>query len=272
MTILSILMLLLLALLLLWIFAVRCRRGNAALPTLQQYRYAHRGLHNEERPENSLAAFRAAVAQGYGAELDVHLTADNRLVVFHDSQTGRICGTDLTIEDSTLEQLRQLRLNGTEQTIPKLHEVLALFEQTTPLVIELKTFRGNAAALCERVFQELDAYSGVYCVESFDPRVLQWLRANRPAVCRGQLAAMFPRGAGGIPFWQRFALSHLLTSCATVPDFIAYEYHSRRKTASLNLCRGLWGVQEVSWTVRSEADMRQLEKLGNLVIFENFEP
>ncbi len=271
MNILSILMLLVLLLLLVWIFAVRCRRGNVLLPTLQAYRYAHRGLHDAEKPENSLAAFRAAVAHGYGAELDVHLTADDRLVVFHDNSTGRICGQDLHIEESTLEQLRTLRLCGSEEYIPELHEVLALFERTTPLVIELKTVGNNAAPLCRRVFQELDRYRGLYCMESFDPRVLQWLRANRPAVCRGQLAAKFGRDAG-IPGYQRFALGHLLTNCITVPDFIAYDHSTRKKTTSLNICRGVWGVQEVSWTVRSADDMRRLEKLGNLIIFENFQP
>jgi len=272
MDILSALILLILIVLLVWIFAVRCRKGNAALPTLQQYRYAHRGLHDADKPENSLAAFKAAVAHGYGAELDVHVTADDKLVVFHDSNTKRICGQEMVIEQSTLEQLRSLRLCGTEEYIPELHEVLALFENTTPLVVELKTVGGNAAHLCEKVFELLDGYKGVYCVESFDPRVLQWLKANRPDVCRGQLAAKFGKGSAGIPGYQRFALSHLLTGCVTTPDFIAYDHTTRKKTTSLNICRGVWGVQEVSWTVRSEADMHQLEKLGNLVIFENFTP
>ena len=272
MDILSILVLLVLIVLLVWICAVRCRKGNTALPTLQQYRYAHRGLHDADKPENSLAAFKAAVAHGYGAELDVHVTADDKLVVFHDSNTKRICGEEMTIEESTLEQLRTLRLSGTEEYIPELHEVLSLFEDTTPLVIELKTVGGNAAKLSARVFEELDNYKGVYCVESFDPRVLVWLKNNRPDVCRGQLAAKFSKGSAGIPGYQRFALSHLLTGCMTTPDFIAYDHSTRNKTTSLNICRGVWGVQEVSWTVRSEDDMRKLEKLGNLVIFENFTP
>ena len=109
-------------------------------------------------------------------------------------------------------------------------------------------------------------------MESFDPRVLQWLKTNRPAVCRGQLAAMFGKGAVGLPGYLRFALSHLLTGFLTTPDFIAYDHSTRQKTTSLNICRGVWGVQEVSWTVRSEETMRQLEKLGNLIIFENFTP
>ena len=137
--------------------------------------------------------------------------------------------------------------------------------------MELKTVDGNAAHLCEKTFELLDQYRGVYCVESFDPRVLRWLKANRPKVCRGQLAARMGKDVP-YPGYQRFILTHLLTGFITTPDFIAYDHSTRSKTTSLNICRGVWGAQEVSWTVRSEEDMRQLEKLGNMIIFEHFIP
>ena len=257
---------------LLLIFDVHCRRGNAVLAQLRPYRYAHRGLHNEIRPENSLAAFRAAVEAGYGAELDVHLSADGRLVVMHDDTTERLCGERYPIEQTDWATLQTLRLGGTEEKIPLLSQVLPLFQKATPLIIELKTVGGNAAALCEEVFKLLDHYSGVYCIESFDPRVLLWLRKNRPQVCRGQLAAWFSRGEGGLPFAPRFILSRLLENFLTTPDFIAYDHNSRKKCVSLNICRGVWGVQEVSWTIRSPEAMKDMEQRGNLIIFERFQP
>lgn len=258
-------------LLLLWCLALRCRRDHPLWPQLRQFRYAHRGLHGSGRPENSLAAFHAAAQAGYGAELDVHLSADGQLVVMHDSSTRRMCGTDCTIERSTWDDLCPLRLAGTDAHIPLLDDVLPLFEQTAPLIIELKTAGSNAAALCARVFDLLDRYSGPYCVESFDPRVLIWLRKHRPAVCRGQLSSHFGRGSG-IPGWQRFALSRLLSNFLTVPDFIAYDHTCRKQHAGLSLCRRIWGAQEVSWTVRTAADMQQLEQQGCLIIFEQFCP
>ncbi len=262
---------LLAALLLLWVLAVRCRVGHPAWPELRQYRYAHRGLHNEQRPENALSAFRAAAAAGFGAELDVHLSSDGQLVVMHDSETARLCGENLVIEDSRWDQLRTLRLGGTEETIPLLTDVLPLFDGGTPLVIELKTRGNNAAALCQAVFAVLDEYRGSYCMESFDPRVLLWLRKHRPDVCRGQLAVgVYEKGL--LPWWQRFCLSNLLMNFLTVPDFIAYNHETRRRTGSLAICRRIWRVQEISWTVRSEAVMREMEALDNLVIFEQFAP
>lgn len=273
MNVLSVLMLLFLALLLLWIFAVRCQKGNPVLQALQPYRYAHRGLHDDQKPENSLAAFQAAADAGYGAELDVHLSADNQLVVMHDSTTTRLCGKTMEIESTSWEALQQLHLGDTDEKIPLLYDVLTIFEHKAPLIIELKTKGNNAAALCANVFEVLDQYNGVYCVESFDPRVLRWLRLHRPQVCRGQLATVMTQKENpGIPLWQRFFLSHLLANFLTVPDFIAYNHSTRRKTTSLNICRGVWGVQEVSWTVRSPEVMQQMERCGNLIIFEHFMP
>lgn len=106
----------------------------------QKYRYAHRGFHDKPViPENSLPAFRRAIEHGFGAELDVHLLKDGTLAVFHDSDLRRCANVDGQIEDLTLEELKQLRLEGTDEQIPTFDEVLALFESATPLIIELKT-------------------------------------------------------------------------------------------------------------------------------------
>lgn len=113
----------------------------------QKYRYAHRGFHDKPViPENSLPAFRRAIEHGFGAELDVHLLKDGTLAVFHDSDLRRCANVDGQIEDLTLEELKQLRLEGTDEQIPTFDEVLALFESATPLIIELKTARATSCA------------------------------------------------------------------------------------------------------------------------------
>ena len=90
----------------LWILAQRCRRGHEAWPELKQFRYAHRGYHNKPTvPENSMAAFRAAVERGWGAELDVHLMKDGNLAVIHDASLLRTAGADVKIEDLTKADL-----------------------------------------------------------------------------------------------------------------------------------------------------------------------
>lgn len=98
-------------------------------------------------PENSLAAFRRAAEAGYGAELDVHLTRDGRLVVIHDGDLERMCGVPGRVAEKTAEELAALRLAGSEEHIPLLEEVLPLFAGRAPLVVELKTDRHGAAAL-----------------------------------------------------------------------------------------------------------------------------
>ena len=143
----------------------------------------HRGFHDKPViPENSLPAFRRAIEHGFGAELDVHLLKDGTLAVFHDSDLRRCANVD-GIGDA-LEELKQLRLEGTDVQIPTFDEVLALFESATPLIIELKTARGNHHALAKAVCERLDTYKGEFCIESFDPFALIDVKKLRPEMPR----------------------------------------------------------------------------------------
>ena len=156
-----------------WIFAVllilylvlllllRCRKGNETWAKLKPQRYAHRGYHDKPTiPENSMPAFRRAIEHGWGAELDVHLLRDGTLAVFHDSDLKRCANVEGQIEDLDLEGLRKLRLEGTDEQVPLFDDVLALFEGKQPLIIELKTAKGNHRALAEAVCRRLDSYTG----------------------------------------------------------------------------------------------------------------
>ena len=257
---------------LLWFLLLRCRRSGRGWKKLLGVRYAHRGWHDKPAvPENSLAAFRRALDKGWGAELDVHLLKDGTLAVFHDSDLRRCAGEEGDIEDLDREGLARLRLEGTEEPVPLFDEVLALFEGKAPLIIELKSHKGNCKALTEAVIARLDRYTGDYCVESFDPRVLMVLRRERPAILRGQLAMDFRPGGEPLPGWQRFALRNLLMNFLTVPDFIAYRFEDRQRLA-LKLCRRVWGVKEASWTLRSMDDLLTAEAAGAMPIFECFDP
>lgn len=258
----------------LFLLMLRCRREHPGWKLLRQYRYAHRGYHDKPHiPENSMAAFRRAIEHGYGAELDVHLMKDGRLAVIHDASLKRTAGADVLVEDLTAEELKNYKLEGTEHHIPLLDEVLPIFAGKAPLIVELKAERGNAEALAAAACKLLDKHHVTYCVESFDPRCLIWLWANRPDVVRGQLSENFRRHGDGtnLPGAVRWVLSNLLLNARTRPDFIAYRYEDR-KCLSLRLCRSLYGAQEFSWTIRSKADMDAAEQDGALVIFECFDP
>ena len=183
-------LIILLILLFAYILLLKPRTAHPGWDALAAFRYAHRGLHDKENgiPENSMTAFHRAVEHGYGAELDVHLLKDGALAVFHDSTLKRICGTEGKIEDLTAEDLGKYRLLGTEETIPLLSDVLALFEGKTPLIIELKVVDNNAAALTDAVMNLLKGWKGTYCIESFHPAVVKHLKEHYPQVIRGQLS------------------------------------------------------------------------------------
>jgi glycerophosphoryl diester phosphodiesterase len=272
MRILATILLVLVLLFVVWLLLLRCRSRGRGWKKLLGRRYAHRGWHDKPAiPENSLPAFRRALDRGWGAELDVHLLRDGTLAVFHDSDLRRCTGEAGNIEDLDREGLSRLRLEGTEEPVPLFDEVLALFEGKAPLIIELKSHKGNHKALTEAVIARLDRYRGDFCVESFDPRVLMVLRKDRPAILRGQLSMDFRPGGEPMPGWQRFVLRNLLMNFLTAPDFIAYRFEDRQRLA-LKLCRGVWGVKEASWTLRAMADLEAAEAAGAMPIFECFDP
>lgn len=264
----------LLALFLVYLILLSCRKGHPAWARLGQFRYAHRGLHDLSQgiPENSLAAFCRAVDQGFGAELDVHLMADGELAVVHDSDLTRVCGKKVRIEDLTAADLKDCPLLGTEETIPLFRDVLPIFVGKTPLIVELKV-EGNAAALAEAACKLLDQYQVDYCIESFHPMALRWLAKNRPEICRGQLSQNFLRDSevGSLGRPARLVLTWLLSSFLTQPDFIAYHYKDRA-CLSLRLMKRLYGIREVGWTIRDRTDMERLEAEGVIPIFEGFIP
>lgn len=264
----------LLALFLVYLILLSCRKGHPAWARLGQFRYAHRGLHDLSQgiPENSLAAFRRAVDHGFGAELDVHLMADGNLAVVHDSDLTRVCGKKVRIEDLTAADLKDYPLQGTAETIPLFRDVLPIFAGKTPLIVELKV-EGNAAALAEAACKLLGQYQVDCCIESFHPMALRWLAKNRPEICRGQLSQNFLRASevGGLGLPARLVMTWLLSAFLTQPDFIAYHYKDRA-CLSLHLMKRLYGVREVGWTIRDRADMERLEAEGVIPIFEGFIP
>ena len=220
----------------------------------EKYRYAHRGLHGKNVPENSLAAFSRAAARGFGAEMDVRLTKDGELIVFHDASLLRMTGANGATEDMRKNQRKNLLLQNSQEHVPLLSEVLPLFEGRAPLILELKTNKGNYAELTRRVCELLVNFPRVkFCIESFDPRVLRWLRKHRPNAIRGQLT-------------HRSALN-LLLNFWTRPHFVACKFEDRNALI-MRICRKLSGVREVYWTITTDEAKRIALESGASIIFE----
>lgn len=276
---------------------------GAPLPPL----YAHRGLHDNatDAPENSLAAFRKAVEAGYGIELDVQITADKKLVVFHDDTLARMArfaqdaapaqdaasAQDAVpaqdapqhrgrqpqivpgrIRDYTRNELQsRFQLLDTNERIPSFENFLALVNGRVPLIIEIKE-ESTDMTVCPLVDAVLRDYKGTYCIESFNPLAVKWYKKNRPAVIRGQLSDAFHKDDP--TKYKRpvyFFLTHLLFNFLAKPDFIAY-HHKYAHEPSRMLCRSLYQALSVAWTIRSREQLEKNRAKFDLFIFDSFDP
>ncbi len=227
---------------------------------------AHRGLHDKSKsiPENSLSAFEQALKHGFPIEIDIHLTKDNKVVVFHDEKLERMCGSEGSVEEKTLEELRTLRLLDSDEKIPTLEETLNLVNGKQFLLIEFKV-KNNAKQLCRAASEILSQYKGDYFVQSFYPQVLGWYKFHNRTVCRGLLAAKFQNEG-----LAKRLLGNMLLNFIAKPDFIAYKLED-----SDALMRRLvvWlGAESLGWTFRSAKTLEEKKRHFNGFIFENFLP
>ncbi len=255
----------------LYVFAIMPGEDNAITLMLGWY-YAHRGLHSTKKgiPENTLPAFQKAVEEKYGIELDVRASKDGHVVVFHDDNLLRACNVNRRVSDMTYEELKNYRLFNTHHRIPLLTEVLDLVDGKVPLIIELKSSK-NYKLLCRSLCDLLQEYKGVYCIESFDPRIVRWFRVNQPHVIRGQLSANLLKEKNNHPVLINFSVTYLLTNFMSRPDFIAYK-HEDVDNLSFLICRRMLKAKTIGWTVRRIQDMEQKLNLFDLLIFEDFMP
>ncbi len=252
------------------IFPTLRRHGDRVL--LKGMYIAHRGLHSAAlgAPENTMNSFALAKKCGFCIETDIHLTADGQVVVFHDDSTGRLCEKDLKVEHSTLAQLRELHIAGTDQKIPTLKELLDFVDGEVPLLLEFKCVGGNSAPLCRAAEQLLTEYNGKYMIQSFYPPVLAWYRRHRKKICRGQLSRNFLVHPDESHSIERVCAGWLLFNFLGRPDFISYDV-----TDATSLARGICtmlGAFPVGWTIRSAKELAHAKPYFSTYIFEDMLP
>lgn len=260
-------------LLLIYPWLIRPNQAQRDWNAFTGYDYAHRGLWDQQRPENSLAAFEAAVEAGFGIELDVRLTQDGHLVIHHDASLERMCSASLSVEETDLATLRCHYLLNTDQQIPTLAEVLTLVAGRVPLILELKV-AGNASALSSAVYHQMQDYAGSWCVESFHPSALLWFRRYAPEILRGQLTFDHRAHAGrSLPIRLRdFFIASMIGNALSRPDFIASEASTEqtnqlpmRLLRQMNSC---WA----GWTIHSHEELTAYRDRYDFIIFEGFQP
>ena len=234
--------------------------------------FAHRGLWSEKEgiPENSMSAFRNAIAHGFGIETDVRLSADGVPVIMHDSSLLRICGVDKSVSELTYSELCELRLGDTDERIPTFAELLDAVAGKVMLLIELKGENFDTL-LCDTIAPMLDAYEGEYVIESFNPVLLHRMKKLRPKIIRGQLMTNFIKLNDTNARVRAYLLTSLRTNILARPDFIAYDMTFPRLIA-LKITTGLFRARRCVWTVRSEDAYEKFIGKGECPIFENFIP
>lgn len=232
--------------------------------------FAHRGLFRQDQtvPENSIPAFKRAVDEGYGIEMDVALTKDDAVVVFHDDNLKRMTGVDKGIDQVTFEELRTLKLAGTKYSAPKFKEVLELVDGRVPLIVELKNGKKNEL-LCRKVLNMLEGYKGEYCIESFNPFIIRWFKRNAPEIIRGQLSMNY-KEEKNLDSLIHFVLENLLLNFLGRPNFIAYKHTDCNRLGFKINHR--FGVVTVAWTIESQEEMDKALKMYDSIIFQHFSP
>ncbi len=228
--------------------------------------YAHRGLHGNGVPENSLKAFSLAAENGYGIELDVQLSKDGVVTVFHDYSLTRMTGVDKKLSELTSDELSNLFLGDTDQKIPTFKEVLSLIDSKVPLLVELKG-ESLKTDLCPKVAELLREYKGAYCIESFNPLLINAIREYLPDAYCGQLYTNVCRDK------KKYSLLNILLSVMafnflTKANFIAYNKLDRHSLA-VRLTTKLYKAPKFVWTVKTKEEKTAAKFYKEYAIFEN---
>jgi len=236
--------------------------SNARLRWLTERPIAHRGYHDirRGRPENTLAAFEAAIQARYAIECDLHIGADGVPFVFHDDELERLTGARGPVRDRTIAELARLKVAGSVEHIPSLDDLLALTAGRVPLVIELKHIAGRDAGLVATTIERLKAYSGQAAVMSFAPSLIAAARALEPEV---------PRGLTALGRW-RTAPHHLKAALKQRVDFISYAIDDLPTPMPI-LARALLGIPLICWTVRTREQREKARRWTDQITFEGFE-
>ena len=225
------------------------------IPNLDSIVIEHRGYHDDKRyPENSLKAFKRSKKDGMPIELDVQLTADGELVVFHDENLERMMGMQAKIQEVKYAEIRDLRLLDTNEKIPKFAEVLELIGGKVMIDIEIKPAE-RIEATCRKVLEVLEGYPENYVLKSFDPRIVMWLKRHAPEKPRGMLITE----SVGKGWLVDYLVKSRLMVRLCQPDFVAIHktLFTHRRWQKMTAKRPV-----LLWTIESASEIKKQKNVG----------
>ncbi len=228
---------------------------------------AHRGLWNADFPENSIAAFNNAAKNGYPIELDVQITKDNEIIVFHDDSLARMTGVKGYIIDKPYSRVKELNLNFTEYKIPLFAEVLEEVKGKTPILIEIKNTLKNTV-LCDNLVKLLLGYKGEFALQSFNPYILKYFVDKYPVLIRGQLAT-YDYGKN-VSAFKSFLLKRMMFYYSTKPHFVSYD-KNYLPNKYVDKCKQQ-NIAVLAWTIKNQEEYDKVKDYADNIIFEGFTP
>lgn len=238
---------------------------------------SHRGLHDSKRSiiENTMPAFEAAMARGYGIECDLRPASGGLPVVFHDETLNRLVDGKGPIAKLNASDLKRLTFKNSETRISTFAELLDVVDGRVPLLVEVKSeWTPPERAFLSQIAKLAARYRGPIALMSFDPNVMSAIKDLAPDVPRGIVSGSYA-GAG---WWNRriskpraATLRDLLESGPVAPDFYAYQVSALPRSVT-RFTREVLGLPLFAWTVRSPKDRAIAAKWADAPIFEGFEP
>jgi len=228
---------------------------------------AHRGLHDHTVPENSLAAFEAAIEAGCSIEIDVQLTKDKVPVVYHDDCFHRLTGFKKRVTRAKHEFVSRLKLADTDEDVPTFKEVLDFVAGRVPILIEIKKNKGSRGI--ERIILEmLKDYNGKYAIQSFHPWALRKVRKIDPSICCGLLSSTLSDMK--MMFLKKAAVKNARLFFLAKPDFVSFEIGSFPNDRVKRFREELQ-LPIIGWTIKTKEDIERAMEYCDGIIFENIE-
>lgn len=218
--------------------------------------FAHRGVHNNaDIPENSIKAFKLAIKNNLNIELDLQLTKDNVLVVFHDSNLKRMTNVDANLNMLTYNDIKKLNLLSSNETIPTFKEILNIVNGKVILDIEIKNTK-KINLICKKIVTELSNYNYPFIIKSFNPKIIKWFKKNKSEYITGLLIKD--------NIYNKFIGRFIINYCK--PNFLAI---SKKFINKNGIKPFLKKYPILIWTLKNKDELKKYNNITNNYICNN---
>ncbi len=234
---------------------------------------AHRGLHDANLPENSIPAYEKAIEHNFNIEIDVHLTKDKKLVVFHDDSLKRVCSVDKKIKNCTLAELKTYGLAGTDYKMPTFEEFLQLVDGKTGILCEIKGVNPLDPSIIKATIKALENYKGNIALQSFNFGAVKYGRKHCDLPVGGLYTWCSPSTKNPRWFFSSW-MGKLWPVKPTKAQFIAYDIRACAPNLSENKWLKKWSkkLPVLTWTIDTPERVKDAQKYANNIIFEKLSP